>query len=152
MSLNHDFLLLDRAVDGEWALTRFIHDPRAIYLHDDLLRYMLDTLKWIPTYNPSTKKACCGLNMWGVTLIEHDGAVIAERVFRSWASLFKNGPCMLELTGAYCWVEGEPEATGQYERIQFVRDDTVGVLQTLADYAAQIQMSKGRLYLYHGGV
>jgi hypothetical protein len=152
MSLNHDFVLLDRAIDGEWELTRFIHDPRAIHLHDNFVRYMLDTLKWIPAYNPSTKTDCLGLNMWGPTLIEHDGAIVAERVFRAWAGLFANGPSMLELTGAYCWREGEPEGTGRYEQLRYSRDDIVGVLQTLADYAGQIQMACGRLYLYHGGV
>lgn len=152
MSLNHDFVLLDRDTDGEWALARFIHDPRALHLHDDLIRYMLDTLNWIPTYNPSTGTSCYGLNMWGATLIEQDGAMIAERVFRAWAGLFANGPSTLELTGEYCWVEGEPERTGRHERLQYSRDDTVAVLHKLADYSAQIQMAFGRLYLYHGGV
>jgi hypothetical protein len=152
MSLHHDFILLDRAADGEWAMTKFIHHPRAIHLHDDLVRYMLDTLNWIPSHNPATKSPCVGLNMWGPTLIEKDGAVIAERVFLTWARLFENGPDTLELTGAYSWIEDESEGNGQYERLHYSRDDTVRVLDTLADYSAQIQTADGRLYMYHGGV
>ena len=152
MSLEHDFILLDRVIDGEWALTRFINHPRAIQLHDDLVRYMMDTLYWIPTHNPATNLPCRGLNMWGPTLIEQNGAVVAERVFRAWARLFENSPVTLELTGGYTWLDGVPEESGQYERLQYSRDETVSLLDTLADYSAKIQAANGRLYMYHGGV
>ncbi len=146
MSLDHDFILLDRTSDGEWELTRFIHDPRAIHLHDDLIRYMHDTLVWIPAYNPATSQPCNGLNVWGVTLIEHHGAAAGERLFRAWARLLENGPATIQLTGAYS------EDTGSYEQLRYLRDDTVHVLSTLADYCVQVQMANGRLYIYHGGV
>ena len=152
MSLNHDFLLVDRALDGEWEPMRFVNDPRAIQMPDDLVWYMFDTLKWIPTHNPSTKTACRGLNMVGPTLIEQDGAGIAKRVFQAWADLFSNGPHTLELTGAYSWVDGRPVGTGEYEHLEYSRDDTVEVLQAVANYAAEIQIANGRLYLYHGGI
>jgi|JI10StandDraft_1071094.scaffolds.fasta_scaffold45866_6 hypothetical protein len=48
MSLNHDFLQVDRERDGDSDLSRFINDPRSLHLHDDLVRYMSDTLAWIP--------------------------------------------------------------------------------------------------------
>lgn len=146
MSLDHDFILLDRTTDGEWELTRFIHHSRAIHLHDDFVRYLFDTLKWIPTHNPSTNSPCHGLNMWGPTLIEEEGAVAGERLFRAWARVMENGPGTLELTGGYS------EDTGRYEQLQYSRDETVRVLDTLADYCAEVQKAKGRLYIYHGGV
>lgn len=152
MSLDHDFILLDRAVDGEWELLRFIHDPRAIHLHDDLIQYMSDTLKWIPTHNPSTNLPCCGLNMYGVTLIEQNGAFTGQKIFRAWARLLESGPSTLELTGGYGWIEGEPQETGRYERLQYSRENTVRVLDTLADYCAEVQIANGRLYIYHCGV
>src|SRR5262249_17099501 len=84
ISLNHDFLLLDRETDGEWELTQFIHDTRAIHLHDDLVRYMGDTLAWVPTYNPVRQERHHGLCMWGSTIIDVTGAGAAEQVFRAW--------------------------------------------------------------------
>ena len=65
MGLNHDFLLLNRDRDGEWELRRFIHDPRSIHLHDDFVRYIQDTLAWIPTTNPARREPHRGLCMWG---------------------------------------------------------------------------------------
>lgn len=152
MSLNHDFILLDRTVDGEWELTRFIHDARAIHVHDDLIRYIFDTLKWIPTHNPGTNRPCYGLNMWGPTLIEQNGAAAGERVFRAWARLFEIGPSTLELTGGYTWLDGEPEGSGQYERLQYSRDETVSLFDTIANYCLEVQKANGRLYVYHDGV
>ena len=61
MGLNHDFLLIDRDRDGEWELLQFIHHPRAIQLHDDFVRYMQDTLAWIPTTNPARGEPHRGL-------------------------------------------------------------------------------------------
>ena len=40
MSLNHDFLLLDREAEGEWNMLRVIQDPRTNHLHADLIRYI----------------------------------------------------------------------------------------------------------------
>lgn len=152
MSLDHDFVLLDRVLDGEWALNRFVHHPRAIHLHDNLVRYMLDTLNWIPTHNPATNDPCSGLNLWGPTLIERNGAVVGEKVFRAWSRLLESGPSTLELTGSYLWLDEESKESGHYERLQFSRDDIVPVLDTLAGYCAEVQMANGRLYIYHGGV
>ena len=101
LGLNHDFLLLDRVRDGEWEQLRFIHDPRAIHLHDDFVRYMEDTLAWIPTTNPARGEPHRGLCMWGPTLIEAEGASVAERVFGGWAELLAAGPPRLGLTGGF---------------------------------------------------
>lgn len=161
MSLNHDFLLLDRNHDGEWKPSRFIHDSRAIQLHDDFVRYLQDTLAWIPTINPARGEPHCGLCMWGPTLIEIEGAGIAERVFGGWAELLAVGPAILTLTGGFCWpaddvppVAGDrvTQLEGGYDRLEFGRDEVVGVLRQLAGWCGQVRLGAGRLYLYHGGV
>ncbi|MFP5285640.1 MAG: hypothetical protein ACLGI9_07875, partial [Thermoanaerobaculia bacterium] len=72
MSLNHDFLLRDRSVHPE---TDYSRSGKAILLHDDFLRYISDSLKWIPTENPARKgEPGMGLNFWGPTSIPHRGA------------------------------------------------------------------------------
>jgi hypothetical protein len=162
MSLDHDFLLLDRETDGEWVLTRFVHDPRALRLHDDLVRYMADTLAWVPTFNPARREPHKGLCMWGPTIIDADGAPIAERVFRAWADLLVLGPPVLALTGNFSWVaEGDAPLSDAervtplergYDRLEFDRDEVVGVLQQLVQYSDRVRSAGGRLYLLHQGV
>jgi hypothetical protein len=157
----HDFLLLDRESDGKWELTRFIHDPRAIHLPDDLVRYMKDTLAWIPTTNPAMGESQYGLCMWGPTLIESPGAAIALHVFRSWADLLRVGPQKLVLTGPVAWSTEQggngtdttsAQLAGNYERLVIDRDLVVGVLHQLADWCEQVRDNPGKLYIYHGGV
>lgn len=81
MSLDHDFLLIDCKIDRDVDLLQYVNDPRALKLHDDFVRYIADTLVWIPCFNPSIWEPCNGLNMWGVTLIREDGAFIAHSIF-----------------------------------------------------------------------
>ncbi len=157
----HDFLLLDLDSDGEWELVRFHYDPRAVHLHDDLVRYMGDTLEWIPTVNPARREPHRGLCMWGPTLIVAEGAAVAERVFALWAELFSVGPPVLTLTGSYSWVESDDAPTaaervtqleGGYDRLEFDRDEVVGVLRQLVGWCGQVRSGGGRLYLCHFGV
>lgn len=161
MSLDHDFLLLNRDTDGEWELLRFIHDQRAIHLHDDFVRYIADTLAWVPTVNPARGEPQKGLCMWGVTIIESDGAAIAERVFGAWAELLAIGPSLLSLTGGFIQaasdsmlVTGErvTQLEGGYDCLEFNRDEVVGILRQLSEWCRQVRLGAGRLYLYHGGV
>lgn len=162
MGLQHNFLLLDCDGDGEWELSRFYHDPRAVHLHDDLVRYMGDTLEWIPTVNPARQEPHRGLCMWGPTLIVVEGAEVAERVFGLWAELFAVGPPVLTLTGNYSWVEPDDDPTqstvrftqleGGYDRLEFDRDEVVGVLRQVAAWCGQVRLGGGRLYLNHFGV
>jgi hypothetical protein len=161
VGLNHDFLLLDRDRDGEWELLRFINDPRAIHLHDDFVRYMQDTLAWIPTTNPARGEPHRGLCMWGPTLIEAEGAGVAERVFRGWAELLAAGPPRLVFTGGFSWTaekdappvgERITQLEGGYDRLEFDRDEVVGVLHQLTACCGQVRSGAGKLYLYHDGV
>jgi hypothetical protein len=161
VGLNHDFLLLDRDRDGEWELLRFIHDPRAIHLHDDFVRCIQDTLAWIPTTNPARGEPHRGLCMWGPTLIEAEGARVAERVFGGWAELLAAGPPRLVLTGEFSWAAEDDapptgdrvtQLEGRYERLEFDRDEVIDVLRQLARWCAQVHSGAGKIYLYHGGV
>lgn len=161
MGLLHDFLLLDLDSDGGWELGRFHNDPRAVHLHDDLVRYMGVTLKWIPTVNPARREPCRGLCMWGPTVIVAEGAAVAERVFALWAELFSLGPSVLALTGSLRCLEPDDASTaldrgaqpeGGYDRLEFDRDEVVGVLRHLVGWCGQVRSGGRRLYLYHGGV
>src|SRR3712207_6567195 len=99
--LNHEFLLVSRKEHEYSEYMNFINDPSAIEIHDDLLGYIADTLKWIPTYNPAKSEKCAGLCWYGPTVIQSEGARIAAQIFRAWAELLSCGPRELQLTGSW---------------------------------------------------
>ncbi len=70
MSLDHDFLLVDRDVDGDGDLSRFINDPRSLHLHDDIVRYMYTRFPGFLATTPLRRESCMGFNMWGETILE----------------------------------------------------------------------------------
>ncbi|MES2794305.1 MAG: hypothetical protein V4719_32120 [Planctomycetota bacterium] len=147
----HDFLILDRDVDGDWELTKFIRNPRAIQLHDDFVRYIADTLAWIPTVNPAQKCSQFGLCMNGPTIIESGGAATSGMVFNAWADLLSIGPQVIALTGGFSWTDN-PALDGEYVHLQFDRNEIVLALRQLAIWSSQVRMGNGRLYLYHDGL
>ncbi len=150
--LNHDFFLLSKTEHPFNSYMRFINDPRAIQLHDDLVGYMYDTLVWIPSFNPAKSEPSTGLCRWGPTVIDTVGASQAVQIFSSWADLFSVGPGWLRLSGEWSWIEGQPDSGGEYERLEFDRQETVGTLRRLAEYARRVAAGDGDLYILHLGV
>ncbi|MDI1446051.1 hypothetical protein [Polyangium sp. 6x1] len=149
--LNHSFFLVRASEFAPAEFDHFVTLPGEIELHDDLLRYMGDTLAWIPTHNPARDEPCMGLCMYGPTLIHVEGARVAAAVFSTWARLFALGPSDLDLTGGYAWVGADP-STGDYERLHIGRDVLCSRLNGLALRAEQVASGEGRLYLLHFGV
>lgn len=161
MGLNHDFLLVDRRIDGESAIDKFIHDPRAVHLHDDFISYIWDSLLWIPTTNPCRNESGYGLNRWGLTSIESKGAPIASAIFAAWVQLFSSGPPELTLTGLFVLdpVDFERDEAldpiewrGSYETLKYDRDTILAVLSQLVSWCEIVAASQGQQYLYHGGI
>ena len=148
----HDFLLLSQTECDFSDYMQFINDPRAIHVEDDLIRYMADTLAWIPTHNPSTNEFHYGLCTHGPTVIHTDGASSAAAIFDAWATLLDCAPATTNLTGGWSTIEGDPPGTGQYEQIDFARDEAVPKLRLIADYAKQIVETNGDYFILHSGV
>jgi hypothetical protein len=79
--LNHEFLLLSREQYPYAEYMQWINNPKAIHLHDDLMHYLDDSLRWITCYNPAKRMLRHkGLNFYGPTVIKSDGAVVLQRV------------------------------------------------------------------------
>jgi hypothetical protein len=153
--LMHDFHLLERSEFDYWDYSNFYNHPQAVQVHDDLLRYLSDSLKWIPCHFPKKRQKlleCKGLNLIGVTIIKAEGASIAQNVFDLWADLFSHGPEELELTGGWVWIDGEPMESGKFSTIVEERDDLVSSLRQIAEYAKRVSESQGRSYLLHLGI
>jgi hypothetical protein len=151
--LNHDFLLLSTLESQYTDYMKWINHRKAISIHDDVMHYMQGTLNWITCYNPANKMMKHrGLNFYGPTVIKKDGAVDAEKIFSTWASLFSIGPKRIRLTGTYGWIEGKSKETGSYSTISVSRDEIVDKLRTLAKYSKSVATSNGALFLLHLGI
>lgn len=151
--LNHDFLLLSTREQQYTDYLNLINHSDAICIHDDLMRYMQDTLNWITCYNPANKMMRHkGLNYYGPTVIKNDGAVTAQKVFTTWATLFSTGPKRIKLTGGYGWIHGKGPETGSYSKITVNRDELVETLRTIAKYSKSVANSKGDLFILHLGI
>jgi hypothetical protein len=72
--LNHAFFLVRRSEFSPADHARFIALPGDVELHDDLLRYLGDTLRWLPAYNPARDEECAGLCMYGNTIYSTRGS------------------------------------------------------------------------------
>src|SRR5262245_12653767 len=105
--LTHTFFLVNTDEFNYCRHSSFINNPHGVMVHDELLHYVLDTLKWIPAYNPNKRESCRGLCMDGETVIKSNGAIIAAGIFRAWADLFAIGPEFLKLRGLWTQKEGE---------------------------------------------
>lgn len=127
--LNHDFMLLSAREHRYTDYMKWINNPNAIQIHDDVMQYMEDSLNWITCYNPAQKMmAHRGLNFYGPTVIKSDGAVDAEGVFTIWAILLLTGPMSYKLTGV------------------------VASLITVAKYSNSVANSNGELFILHLGI
>jgi hypothetical protein len=130
---------------------RWLNSPDALHIHDDLLSYINDTLKWIVCYNPANKmEKLIGLNWYGPSVIKQDGARLLKQIFENWASLFASGPPILNLTGNYTWTPERQQWA--CEVLEFDRDQTVKMFRTLASFAKRIADSNDELFLLHLGV
>jgi hypothetical protein len=150
MSLNHKFLLRDRSVHPE-TYSRPLPSESVVLLHDHILQYISDSLKWIPTENPARRgEPGMGLNFYGPTSITQRGAQQAFGVFSAWASLLALGPPMLRLRGLWSFIEGEPQS-GAYDVLELDRDELVGKLRRLAEWAQAVTVNPD-LYVLHLGI
>ncbi len=149
--LNHSFFLVRTAEFSPTKYSHFTALPGEIELHDDFLRYLGDSLRWIPAHNPARNEPCMGLCMYGPTVLHAEGARVAAAIFSAWARLFALGPRELDLTGDYGWIHEAP-STGAYARLRLDREALCSRLNGLAGWAEQVAAGEGRLYLLHCGI
>jgi hypothetical protein len=164
----HDFLLLPEGEAGERIYSEFwdtdpedASDPpnyrafrlinHGISVPDDLVAYMWDTLKWVPTEYPfeaSRKWAMpwrgYGLDYHAHTAIRRRGAPAFRRICEAWAALFSQAPRTFELRGS--WLPDED----RYERLVHHRKELVPLFQNLVCHAERA--STGDYFILHVGL
>ncbi|MDR7071565.1 hypothetical protein [Fictibacillus barbaricus] len=153
MSLEHEFYLISKT-----TVTKdfWVHREKneciidSVVIHDDIIQYISDSLKWIVSKNPALKGNPMGqgINYHGVTLFDKQSAESLRRVFSSWRDLFLNAPNPFELTGEFIYDEDNQE--GGYEKVFLNREEVINLLEKIVSMARRLE--SGNFYLYHCGI
>ncbi|MCB2300827.1 hypothetical protein [Clostridium tagluense] len=138
MSYDGDYLTLENA-------------SNLTFLHDDIVQYIHDTLIWIPSINPAMNyERGLGLNNYGITLFDKEGAEVILKIAKAWADLFTYGPSTLNLTGSYGWITDDNGILdGDYERFNINRDELVNRFRKLQLFSEKV-ISNKYFILHHG--
>ena len=149
--LYHSFQLVDRKSFDYSDYCKLISTQHPVKIHDNVIHYILDTLKWITSYNPATNEEMTGLSLYGPTVVRKEGAHCALRIFSAWADLFSNGPSVLDLSGPYTWKNSDPKR-GNFTKVTVKRDEIVNALREVKDFLQKILDASDEIYLLHLGL
>ncbi|MBL3644636.1 hypothetical protein JMN23_19950 [Bacillus sp. RHFB] len=154
MSLGHEFYLISKTTDIKdvWMYRERNNSViDSIVIHDDLIQYIMDSLEWIPSKNPSLHgpPSGRGINYHGVTLFDNHSSETLISIFSSWKSLIKNAPDKFELTGEFVYGEADNQE-GDYKKLVFNRDEVITQFEKIILMGEAL--AKGEFYLYHCGI
>ena len=142
MSLEHEFYLIPATVDMKnFWMDRENNENiiESVMMHDDLIQYILDSLKEVPSRNPASRKVVeqYGFNYHGVTLFDHQSSNKLQSVLSAWREVFKNNSPLMELTI-------------EEENLTVDRDKTIASLEKLMSMTLELDDKKH--YIYHCGI
>jgi hypothetical protein len=81
---------------------RILEEKEQIYISDDLISYIFDTLNWIDTFSDlKTNRETKGLNYHGVTYFKGDNIKKFKKIIFYWKELFNIAEKKFELMGIY---------------------------------------------------
>jgi hypothetical protein len=157
MAREHEFYLVPCTINEAEFWTIWRNEEKksqiidSVIIHDDIILYMMDTLKWIPSRNAarSGMPAGAGINYHGMTLFDEVSARNLKDVFSAWRDLFLNSPLVLKLTGEFITIVGE-EQSGHYEKLFYNRNEIVKQFEKIISFAERL--SEGEFYVYHCGI
>jgi hypothetical protein len=155
MSLIHEFFLVSENLNiDEWD--KWYSDNRyswkeKVEIDDDFIQYIFDTLKWVSTKNPQYNGEYCGLNYYGITLINKTSSTSMINILQSWISLVSNAPSKFSLKGELIWKEEtDEEGYWEHETITVDRNQIIGCLNELLLFLDKVQ--KENYFIIHCGI
>lgn len=150
MALMHDFAIIDKSLVNN-AGDFIKHDnPNKVAIHDDIISYIMDTLKWVIGFNPYQNSHVYGLCYHGVTCFDNQLITPFKQIIIHWRNLFTNAPNEFTLTGQWITTIGDND-NGEYEKISVNRDELLAQLNALIQYCVQIENDEN-LVLVHRGI
>lgn len=134
----HDFFMVDNEIiNDKNKLTEIIvsyyndeniNKYNQVKIHDDIILYINDTLKFIKSRWVSGDIKS-GIDYYGYSIISGDEICKVKIIFESWRNIFKQAESEIILTGEYCWSEAEKD--GEYEKTVVDKNELIASLNIL---------------------
>lgn len=148
MAQVHDFVVLNKetyAYEDHMQLVNQV--PYDVSIHDNLIMFFYGFLQQIPTYNPSKKVRHTGLNCYGITIIDSEGALVTYNIISSIVNVMKLSPKFLKFSKGYTYKFAEEQ-----EKLIFQKYKVVDQFDQLKGCIKQVIDSNGQLYIVHLGI
>lgn len=148
MPYQHDFWVLPSAEFDPYSFWQEPERlPAKVQLTGALVNYIMDSLDWIPSYNPLRREEEAGLCLLGPTVIQAEGCAVAVQILGAWATLLSAGPEWLDLSERMPWSPkcGYPPPT----TFMLNRDKAVTSLRALKVLAEQVCAPGAEAFLAH---
>jgi hypothetical protein len=100
-NLTHYFFIVDdnfvRIHCGELLSPMDVGNKKTVTVHDDIILFIYETLKWIESYDYKDERVVSGLYYDGISYIHNDQLYLFSEIVDSWVGLFRNAPKSLLL-------------------------------------------------------
>ncbi|MBE9124097.1 hypothetical protein IQ269_25675 [Tychonema sp. LEGE 07199] len=153
MALEHRFFCLKKGEVSYTQCMNYYGREFEVSIHDDIMRYMNDTLMWIPCTHLSVpyKKKTNGLSLYGITIIHQENGEMFYHVFESWYRLFSKAPDRFQLYGGII-IEADRTVSSppKVHTIEVERDLLLEKLRILLNYAERV--IEGEFFILHLGI
>ena len=116
------------------------------YIEDNLILYIVDTLKWINTFSSlKTNKETKGLNYHGVTYFKGDSIRKLKKIIFYWKELFNIAEKKFELMGIYY----SPKRK-KYLKNRYIKKEVIESLENLINLCDRAE--KENKIIEHSGI
>ncbi len=120
-------------------------------IHDSLILYLSDFIRWIPSTNIPTNEEILGLSYYGVTGFSNENARMLCSLFSRLKNLFLLAPEKMTLTGSYYWYNDDDVKSGQYEKLRFDKRKLINLFEKAAAWN-ELLTANNDLYIMHFGI
>ena len=125
---------------------RILEEKEQVYIEDNLILYIVDTLKWINTFSSlKTNKETKGLNYHGVTYFKGDSIRKLKKIIFYWKELFNIAEKKFELMGIYYSPKRKKYLKNRYSKKEVI--ESLENLINLCDRA-----EKEKKIIEHSGI
>lgn len=125
---------------------RILEEKEQVYIEDNLILYIVDTLKWINTFSSlKTNKETKGLNYHGVTYFKGDSIRKLKKIIFYWKELFNIAEKKFELMGIYY----SPKRK-KYLKNRYIKKEVIESLENLINLCDRAE--KENKIIEHWGI
>ena len=125
---------------------RILEEKEQVYIEDNLILYIVDTLKWINTFSSlKTNKETKGLNYHGVTYFKGDSIRKLKKIIFYWKELFNIEEKKFELKGIYY----SPKRK-KYLKNRYIKKEVIESLENLINLCDRAE--KENKIIKHSGI